>query len=106
MNFRYFHHYFSPYAEVRFDRLSETFDEAVVGVDFFPVSNVTVKGEFYHSYPSFDSTSIYSVFAVDMFHEYLLMVEYSFDAPAAVFVTYAKQSYEDSENADRVTVGT
>lgn len=105
MNVRYFNSYLSPYAELRYDRLSESLDEAVVGIDFFPMNNVTVKGEFYHSYPIFDSTSIYSVFAVDKFREYLMMLEYSFDAPASVYFTYAKQTYDDSDNADRFTVG-
>lgn len=105
MNFRYFYRYAIPYAEVRYDRLSKAVDEATLGVDFFPLNNLMIKGEFYHAYPTFDSTSIYSVFAVDKYREYLLRAEYSLDSPVTLFASYAKQTYEDSENADSFTVG-
>ncbi|MBI5639724.1 MAG: hypothetical protein HZA17_04790 [Nitrospirae bacterium] len=106
MNFKYFYKYASPYAEVRYDRLSEAVDEATVGIDLFPISNLMVKGEFYHSYPTFDATSIYSVFAVDKYREYLMRAEYSLESPVTLYASYAKQTYEDSNNADRFTVGT
>lgn len=106
LNFRYFYKYFSPYAELRYDRLSETIDEAVVGLSLFPLSNLMIKGEFYLSYPTFDSTSIYSVFAVDKYREYLLRAEYSLDSsPVTGFASYTSQTYEDSEDADLYTVG-
>ena len=105
MNFRYFYKFLSPYAEVRYDIFSRTIDEATAGIDLFPVNNLMVKAEFYQSYPTFDSTSIYSVFAVDRFREYLLRAEYSLEAPVTLFASYAKQTYQDSEGADNFTVG-
>ncbi|HWR90725.1 MAG TPA: hypothetical protein VN260_10720 [Dissulfurispiraceae bacterium] len=105
MNFRYNYKFLSPYAEVRYDWLSETFDEATFGIDLFPLSGLLFKLEFYHSYPTFDSTSIYSVFAVDKYQEYLIHGEYSFDVPVTVYASYARQTYESSDNADRFTVG-
>lgn len=105
MNFRYFYKSLSPYAEVRYDWHSKAFDEATVGVDFFPMSNLTVKAEFYHSYPTFDATDIYSVFAVDKFREYLLKAEYSLNAPVTLFASYARQVYEDDVDADKFMVG-
>ncbi len=106
MNFRYSHKYVSPYTEIRYDRLSSTVDEATAGIDLYPTSRILIKGEFYHSYPTFDSTSIYSVFAVDRYAEYLLRAEYSLDSPVTLFASYTKQRYEDSENADSFAVGT
>src|SRR5512139_1304441 len=81
MNFRYFFKTLSPYAELKYDVLSEVFDEATVGVDFFPTSNLMIKAEFFHSYPTFDATSIYSVFAADKFREYLIRAEYALVVP-------------------------
>jgi hypothetical protein len=105
MNFRYFFKSLSPYAELKYDLLSKVFDEATVGVDFFPISNLMIKGEFYHSYPTFDSTSIYSVFAVDKFREYLIRVEYALAMPVTLVAGYSRQTYEEDGDADVFTVG-
>jgi len=105
MNFRYFYRFLSPYAEVRYDHLSKAIDEATVGLDLFPISNLMVKAEFYHSYPTFDATSIYSVFAVNRFREYLVRAEYSLNVPVTLFASYARQTYEDSVDADVYTGG-
>jgi len=63
-----------------------------------------LKGEFYQVLPTFDSTSIYSVFAVDKYQEYLVRAEYSLEAPDALFASYAHQTYEDSDDADNFIV--
>lgn len=106
LNARYYYKFLSPYTELRYDRLSESFDEAVVGVDFFPVEFLMIKAEYYHSYPTFDSTSIYSVFAVDKYQEYHLRAEYSFeDTPLILYASCVKQLYEDSDNADLYLLG-
>src|SRR5208283_2758814 len=106
LNFRWTSRYVSPYAEIKYDYFSKTMDQGTVGVNVFPLSNVLVKAEFYQSYPTFDTTSIYSVFAVDQYREYTIQADYSLDAaPVTVYAAYAKQTYEDSDNADRFTVG-
>lgn len=105
MNFRYMHKYLSPYAEVRYDNLSRAVDEGTAGLDIFPTSDLMIKAEFYHSYPTFDSTSIYSVFAVDRYREYLIRAEYSLEAPVTLYTSYVKQTYEDNNNADNYILG-
>jgi len=106
MDFRYRYKWISPYAELKYDRISKAFDETTLGVDLFPISNLMVKGEFYHSYPTFDTTSIYSVFAVNKFREYLLRAEYSIPkAPVTVFGEYKRQRYDSEANADVFAVG-
>ena len=97
--------YLSPYGEIRYDRLSSVFDEAVLGLDLFPVNNLMLKGEFYHSYPTFDSTSIFSVFAVDRYREYLIQADYSLDAPLSLLASYTWQIYGDSDYANVYTAG-
>ncbi len=105
MNFRYFFKNLSPYAEVRYDTVSEVFDEATVGVDVFPIRNLMVKAEFYHSYPTFDATDIYSVFAVDKYQEYLVRAEYTLKAPVTLFVSYTRQVYDEADDANVYTIG-
>lgn len=104
-NFRYLHSLVSPYAEVRYDTISQVVDEAIAGVDLFPIQGLALKGEFYHSYPIFDTTSIYSVFAVDRYREYLLRAEYSFEKPVTLFGSYVRQAYQNGENTDNYIVG-
>ncbi|MCL5023097.1 MAG: hypothetical protein M1497_07000 [Nitrospirae bacterium] len=106
VNFRYFYKFLSPYAEARYDILSKATDEATVGIDVFPMSNLMLKAEFYQSYPTFFSTSIYSVFAVDRYREYLVRADYSLDQlPVTVYASYAKQSYEEEANTDNYILG-
>lgn len=106
LNARYYYKKVSPYTELRYDWITKTFDQATVGIDIFPIDFLVLKAEFYHSYPTFDSTSIYSVFAVDKYQEYHLRAEYSFeDTPLILYASYAKQQYEDSDNADVYALG-
>jgi hypothetical protein len=105
MNFRHFFKNFSPYAEVRYDTISEAFDEATVGIDIFPLSNLMVKGEYYRTYPTFDATNIYSVFAVDNYQEYLIRIEYTLKAPVTLFTSYSRQVYQEADDANVVSVG-
>jgi hypothetical protein len=106
LNFRYFYKWVSPYAEIRYDRLSETFDEQTAGLDIFPFSNLMIKGEYYQSYPTFDATSIYSVFAVDRYREYLVRAEYSgLPIPVTVFASYTNQVYQEAADASVYSVG-
>ncbi|MBI4844327.1 MAG: hypothetical protein HY809_08410 [Nitrospirae bacterium] len=106
LNARYYYKFFSPYAELRYDWLSKSFDEAAVGADFFPLEYLMIKAEYYHSYPAFDSTSVYSVFAVDRYQEYQLRAEYSFEnTPLILSASYIKQIYEDEDTADLAVLG-
>lgn len=97
----------SPYGEVRYDNISEVIDEATVGVDIKATSKLFLELEFYHAYPTFDSTSIFSVFAVDRYEEYLASAEYELSEDLSVFASYAKQYYTDgdTEDADRFRLG-
>jgi hypothetical protein len=105
MNFRYFFKMLSPYAEVRYDTISKVIDEATAGLDVFPIKNLMIKAEYYHAYPTFDATSIYSVFAVDRYREYLVRAEYSVSEPLAVIASYTRQEYQEGDNANVYSVG-
>jgi hypothetical protein len=74
-------------------------------VELFPMNNLVVKGEFYHSYPTFDATSIYSVFAVDKYREYMVSAEYKLSSPVTLVASYVRQTYEEDSNADVVRLG-
>ncbi|MDA8168080.1 MAG: hypothetical protein M0Z59_00095 [Nitrospiraceae bacterium] len=107
LNFRQYISFVAPYGEVRYDNLSKAIDEATLGLDIYPTTDLYVKAQYYYTFPTFDSTSIYSVFAVDKYQEYSLRAEYSLKLamPVTVFAGYIRETYEDSDNANVFLAG-
>jgi hypothetical protein len=92
------------YSNARFDIPSETFSEVLAGVKYFPRADLVFTGEWYQSYPTFDSTSIYSIFAVSRYQEGVFKVDYSINDKIAVNAGYSREVYEDVD-ADVFEVG-
>ncbi len=92
------------YANTRFDMPSETFSEVLAGVKYFPMADLVLTGEWYQSYPIFDSTSIYSVFAVSRYQEGVFRLDYTINDKISANFGYSKQDYEGAE-ADVYEVG-
>lgn len=92
------------YGNTRFDVPSETFSEVLAGVKYFPMASLVMTGEWYQSYPSFDSTSIYSVFAVSRYQEGVFRADYTINDNIAVNAGYSRQDYE-GDDADVIEVG-
>ena len=67
---------------------------------YFPSSDLIFTGEFYRSYATFDTTSIYSVFAVNDYTEALIRVDYTVNDMLSCNVGYNRQGYGDDGNAD------
>ncbi len=94
------------YGNARFDLPSESFSELLAGAKYFPSSNLVLTGEWYQSYPTFDSTSIYSVFAVERYQEAVFRADYAINDMVSVNAGYNKQFYGDSgTDADVIEVG-
>ena len=94
------------YGNARFDLTSETFGELLAGVKYYPVSNLVVTGEWYQSYPIFDNSSIYSVFAVDRYQEGVLRADYSLNDKLSVHAGYSRQVYGEGSDVDVYEIGT
>ena len=92
------------YGNTRFDLPSETFSEVLAGVKYFPIAALVMTGEWYQSYPTFDSTSIYSVFAVSRYQEGVFRADYAINDNISVNIGYSKQDYEGGD-ADVFGVG-
>jgi len=92
------------YANARFDMPSETFSEVLAGVKYYPRADLVFTGEWYQSYPTFDSTSIYSVFAVSRYQEGVIKADYSINDMISINAGYNRQVYEDGD-ADVFEVG-
>ncbi|MRR58298.1 MAG: hypothetical protein EG824_08820 [Deltaproteobacteria bacterium] len=83
------------YGNTRFDLASETFNEVLGGVKYFPMSNLVLTGEYYQSYPTFDATSIYSVFAVDLYQEAVFRADYTINKMITVNAGYTAQWFDE-----------
>jgi len=83
------------YGNTRYDIVSETFTEILGGVKYFPMSNLVLTGEYYQSYPTFDATSIYSVFAVDRYQEAVLRADYTINKMITVNGGYTAQWFDE-----------
>ena len=94
------------YTNARFDLTSEVFSEVLAGVKYYPSSDLVLTGEWYQSYPIFDNSSIYSVFAVDRYQEGLFRADYTINDKIGVNVGYTRQSYAENGNTDVYEIGT
>lgn len=105
-SFKQYFDAFKVYANSRYDIPSETFNELLTGIKYFPTANLVLTGEWYQSYPTFDSTSIYAVFAVDRYQEFIGRVDYTLSEKLSINAGYNKQFYGDSNTAaDVVEIG-
>jgi hypothetical protein len=93
------------YANARYDINAEVFSEVLTGVKYFPMANLILTGEWYQSYPQFDATSIYAVFAVNRYQEYLFRADYSINQYVSVHGGYTKEDFGDDSTSDVVEVG-
>lgn len=93
------------YSNARFDITSEVFSEFLAGVKYFPNPNLVFTGEWFQSYPTFDTVSIFSVFAVERYREGVLRVDYHLSDQVSVNGGYNRQSYGDGGDADVVEAG-
>jgi hypothetical protein len=94
------------YGNVRYDLTGEVFNDVLAGVKYFPTANLILTGEWYQSYPTFDTTSIYSVFAVNRYQEGLVRADYTLNQYIAVNGGYSRQDYGDDGMADVYEFGT
>ena len=92
------------YGNARYDMVSEVFSELLGGIRFFPTANLSFTGEYYQSYPTFDTTSIYSVFAVNLYKEALLRADYTISAKLSVNAGYKRQDFGDEDGWGNVYI--
>ena len=100
--FKQYFQSFKFYANTRFDMPSETFTELLTGVKYFPMADLILTTEWYQSYPTFDSTSIYSIFAVDRYQEALLRADYAINDKISINVGYTRQFYGEGNDGSDV----
>ena len=94
------------YGNARFDLTSESFSEMLAGLKYYPNADLVLTGEWYQSYPIFDNSSIYSVFAVDRYQEAVFRADYTVNDKIGVNAGYSRQIYGEGDDTDVFEVGT
>jgi hypothetical protein len=87
------------YSDARFDLISEELSELVAGIQVFPNDTWTIRGEYFTSYPTFDATSIYVVFAASRFQSGSLYVDYYVSDNLTFYGGFSGE-YFDLDDAD------
>lgn len=64
------------YGRLKYDTMSQVYNELLFGVKGSPLKDLTLRGEYYESYPTFDAASIYSIFSVNQYKEASVTAEY------------------------------
>lgn len=93
------------YGNGRYDLVSESFSEAQGGVKYYPLSNLIFTAEYYQSYPTFDTTSIYSVFAVNRYTEAVFRADYNFNDMVSVNAGYNREWFGEGGVANVYHIG-
>ncbi|HWR73903.1 MAG TPA: hypothetical protein VN604_12095, partial [Nitrospirota bacterium] len=93
------------FADARYDLTAEVFNEVLGGVKYFPVLDLMLTAEYYESYPTFDTTSIYSVFAVEKYQEGVLGAEYTVNSWLDLSAGYYHEEFSDDARGAVYEVG-
>lgn len=95
-----FSKYGELYTQLRYDYLSEVWSEIQVGGRTAIVPKLTLNAEYFRSIPVFDATSIYVVFAVEEFQEFLLRADYDLTPKITLSGEYRNESYGGGDEAN------
>lgn len=93
------------YGNAKYDTTAEAFNEVLGGVKYFPRSDLVFTGEYYTSYATFDTNSIYSVFAVNDYTEGVFRVDYTLNNMVSLNLGYNRQWYGDDGHANVYEAG-
>ena len=93
------------YGRLKYDTVAETYNEMLFGAKVSPLKDLVLRGEYYQSYPTFDISSIYSIFAVSQYKEKSIAAEYQLSAHYRVSAKYAREDFDEGENANVYELG-
>lgn len=93
------------YGRLKYDTMSQVYNELLFGVKGSPLKDLTLRGEYYESYPTFDAASIYSIFSVNQYKEASVTAEYQLTSKYRVSLKYAREIFDGDSNANVYEIG-
>lgn len=95
----------SFYGRAKYNNIASEVNELLFGAKLAPLSGLVLRAEYYQGLPTFDSTSIYTIFAVSKFKESSFAAEYQLTDNYRFNAKYARQEFGGDANADVYDVG-
>lgn len=92
-------------ARGKFDAVSSRASELLFGVNLSPFSDLTLRGEFYSSYPTFDKFSFYRFFGVNQYRQLSVGAEYLLLGAYRLSARYANENFNANATADLFEAG-
>lgn len=93
------------YSELQLNYLNNVVSYFLAGAKYYKSPKWNLRGEYLYSLPVFSSTSIYSVFAVDKYQEFMTEYTYNINLGLRAFGRFSHEFYEDFSDADVFEVG-
>ncbi|MFH7320086.1 hypothetical protein ACHHRT_05645 [Desulfurivibrio sp. D14AmB] len=93
------------YGDLQYDRLSDRVSYGLLGGNYHRSDRWGLRAEYLYSLPVFSASSIYSVFAVSKYQEAMAELNYYLGSGLRGFVRYAREIYEEFDDADVVEAG-
>jgi hypothetical protein len=93
------------YGRLKYDTMSQVYNEMLFGAKVSPIKDLTLRGEYYESYPTFDAASIYSVFSVNQYKELSMTAEYQLTSKYRVSLKYARETFDGDSKANVYEIG-
>jgi hypothetical protein len=87
------------YSETQFNYLSNSVSYFLVGANYLPTTDFSLRAEYLYSLPVFSSTSIYSVFAVEEYEEMMAELSYSIMPGLRSFIRGTLEKYDAYDDA-------
>jgi hypothetical protein len=97
--------YAELYTQLRYDVLSEVWNEIEVGASTAIVPRVKLTAEYFRSIPTFEATSIFSVFAVDRYQEIAAKADVEITKSLSAEGEFRNESYGSDQNANAGELG-
>ncbi|MGA1862320.1 hypothetical protein OWM07_05510 [Deferribacter thermophilus] len=93
------------YNETQYNLINENISYNLIGFRYFRNPKWSLTMEYLYSLPVFETTSIYSVFAVDEYEEFYTELTYNFTDSIHTYFTYTREFYEEYSDANVYEIG-
>ncbi|NIQ38342.1 MAG: hypothetical protein GTN81_07115 [Proteobacteria bacterium] len=91
---------YRAYSDGRYDIIGQRLSEVVAGIKYFPNDTWTIRGEYFFTYPTFDATSIFAVFAASRFHAGSIYADYYVSDRLSFYGGYTAEYFEIDDADD------
>jgi hypothetical protein len=95
----------SIYGRVKYNSIAKEYNELLLGAKLAPFKDLILRAEYYQSLPTFDNTSIYTIFAVNKYKETSVAAEYRLTENYQINAKYAREDFGEDANANVYVIG-